>query len=159
MKSHETVSREPLEELARDISRCGSAAYDKVLQAARLVKEARERVEAGEAGGVSWADWASEHIQLSPSRLRELMRIARADDATTELERTREQTRARARRHRSKANAAPLRNGGSTLGEPAERQRLIEWVKKAPLEQIKEVQAHIESAYGDDTLAREDVAA
>ncbi len=58
-----------------------------MIEAAKLVGEARKRVKAGEAGKVTWETWARENINLGDSRLRELQRIAKAEDPRKEIER------------------------------------------------------------------------
>lgn len=44
-----SVETEPLETLAETIVRCANEADEKVLEAAKLIREARKRVESGEA--------------------------------------------------------------------------------------------------------------
>ncbi len=84
---------------------------------------------------------------LSESRLRELQRIAGAEDPQKELERLREMTRERVERHRNKKKPAPLRNGGATVEVSAElqddRKRLIAWARSAPLDHVAEVLSYI----------------
>ena len=78
-------------------------ADDHVIEAAMLVREARKRVNEGKAGQlVTWSEWATKHIDLGESRLRELQRIADADDPKAELERIRAGNRERAAKHRAK---------------------------------------------------------
>ncbi len=86
---NETVEKEPLETLAEKIAQCATQADDQTIEGARLISEARKRVEAGEAGDTTWYSWAPKNIKLSMSRLRELQRIAEAQDPRKELERLR----------------------------------------------------------------------
>ena len=139
----------PLEEVAELIAMDAMMADGYVIKAAMLVAEARRRVEAGEAGDVTWYSWARRHICLSDSRLRELQRIAKADDPARELERQREQTAARQARHREqKSEPAPLRNGASGFhvikipnnleaGHDELIKELVAWACEAPVEDLR----------------------
>ena len=101
-----------------------------------LVREARRRVDGGEAGKNTWHEWARENIKLSPSRLHELQCIAGADDPAEELGRIRQLTRERVKNHRaSKAIEA--------RGLEDERRQLIAWAKTAPLEDVSRVLAAV----------------
>ena len=81
------------------------------------------------------------------TRLRELQRIAAAEDLRKELERGRKKTRERVERHREKKKSAPLRNGGASVAETAEmeddRKSLIEWARSAPLDRVTEALSYI----------------
>ncbi len=139
---NETLETEALEALAEKIARYATEADEKTIEAAKLIREARKRVEAGEAGDTNWYSWAPKNIKLSPSRLRELQRIAEAEDPRKELERGRKKTRERVERHREKKKSAPLRNGGASVAETAEmeddRKSLIEWARSAPIDRVTE---------------------
>ena len=76
----EAKTAEPLDVVARKIEQHAKKSDEHVIAAAMLVAEARRRVEAGEAGDTMWYTWARENINLSLSRLRDLQRIAAADD-------------------------------------------------------------------------------
>lgn len=86
---NETVKKESLGALAEKIAHCATQADEHTITAALLIREARKRVEAGEAGDTTWYEWAPKNIKLSLSRLRELQRIAEAQDPRKELERLR----------------------------------------------------------------------
>ncbi len=139
----EAIETETLEALAEKIARYATQADEKTLEAAKLISEARKRVEAGEADDTNWYSWAAKNIKLSESRLRELQRIAEAEDPQKELERGRKKTRERVERHREKKKSAPLRNGGASVAETAEleddRKSLTEWARTAPLDHVAEV--------------------
>jgi hypothetical protein len=123
-------NREPLEIVARKIVQLARSADDHIINAALLLKEAKQRVEAGEAGkGVKWPEWAEKNIDLGETRIRELVRIAEAKDALAELERQREMTRERVERHRVRKST--LRNAAN-LEEP--RRTLVDWARKTPLD-------------------------
>ncbi len=145
---NETLETETLGTLAEKIARYATEADEKTIEAAKLIREARKRVEAGDAGDITWYSWAPKNINLSISRLRELQRIAEAEDPQKELERGRKKTRERVERHREKKKSAPLRNGGASVAEPAEmeddRQRLIAWAREAPLNHVAETLAYIQ---------------
>ena len=145
---NESVETETLEVLAEKIARYATEADEKSIEAANLIGEARKRVEAGDAGDITWYAWALKNIKLSPSRLRELQRIAEAEDPQKELERQRKVTQKRVERHREKKKSAPLRNGGASLEETAEveddRQSLIAWARVAPLNHVADTLAYIQ---------------
>ncbi len=86
---NESVEPETLEALAVKIAQYATEADERTIEAAKLVGEARKRVEAGEAGEVKWYEWGRKNIKLLLSRLRELQRIAAAQDPQKELKRLR----------------------------------------------------------------------
>ena len=137
------LEAETLETLAVKIVQYSNEADARVIEAAKLVLEARERVEKREAGDITWYEWARKNIKLSGSRLRELQRISEAEDPKAELERIRVQGRKRQAQHRDKKKPAPLRNGGDTDGQAAQldpkREQLIEFVQSAPLSHIEKL--------------------
>ncbi len=143
----ESVETETLEALAEKIAQYATEADEKTIEAAKLIREARKRVEAGEAGDTNWYSWATKNIKLSLSRLRELQRIAEAEDPRKELERGRKKTQERVERYREKKNSVPLRNGGATLKMTAElevdRRSLIEWARSAPLDHVAKALSYI----------------
>ncbi len=158
--TNESVERETLEILAEKITRYANEADEKTLEAAKLIREARKRVEAGDAGKIKWETWARENIKLSQSRLRELQRIAEAEDPREELERQRKMTRERVERHREKKKSAALRNGGASLTETAEleedRQSLIAWAREAPLNHVTDVLSYARQVDSADANSRSD---
>ncbi len=145
---NETLETETLETLAEKIERYANEADERTIEAAMLMRAARSRIENGELGKTKWYVWARNNIDLSETRMRELQRIAGAEDPKKELERLREKARVRVERHRKKKRSAPLRNGGTTIKDSAElegdRQRLIAWARSAPLEHVTDVLSHID---------------
>ena len=143
----ETVKKEPLETLAEKITQCATQADEHTITAALLIREARKRVEAGEAGETTWYEWARNNIKLSMSRVRELQRIGDAKDPQKELERIRKKTQERVERHREKKRSAPLRNGGATVEVTAEmeddRKSLIDWAQSAAIGHVAAVLTYI----------------
>ena len=135
----EVNTKEPLDVVARQIEAHAKKSEEQVISAAMLVREARRRVEAGEAGKISWYDWAPKNISLSLSRLRELQSIAAADDPEKELERQRKLTQKRGKEHRAKKKAT------GTQDLDPERQDLINWAKEAPIDRVKQVLGQIRS--------------
>ncbi len=144
---NETVANESLEVLAEKIAQCATRAEEQMIEAAHLIREARKRVDAGEAGKITWYEWAPKNIKLSASRLRELQSIAEAADPRKELKRIRKLTQKRVECHREKKRSAPLRNGGATVEVTAEmeddRKSLIEWARSAPLDRVAEALSYI----------------
>ena len=128
----EVDTKEPLDVVAQKIEAHAKKSDEHVIAAAMLVREARRRIEAGEAGDIKWYVWAPDNIKLSLSRLRELQRIAEADDPAKELERQRKLTQKRVEEHRAKKTAEKREL-------EAERRDLIVWAKKAPIEDVRRV--------------------
>lgn len=113
--TEENFETESLEALVERIVQYADEADERILEAARLICVARERVETEMAGEITWTDWARENIKLSESRRRDLQRVADAEDPKKELGRLREMTRKRVENHRQKKKATkpvPLRTGG-----------------------------------------------
>lgn len=126
------AAKDPLDVVARKIMAHASKADDQIVAAALLMQEARRRVDAGEAGDVTWSDWSTAKIGLSASRLRDLQRIADAEDPHRELERQREATRKRVERHRASTSAAATQMD-------QERKDLIAWAIAAPIDLVRQL--------------------
>ncbi len=71
--ANETFETETLAALAVKIARYATEADEKTIEAAKLIREARKRVEAGEAGEVKWYEWGRKNIKLLITRLRECL--------------------------------------------------------------------------------------
>lgn len=109
---------------------------EQLIALAKIVRELKQRVEAGEAGaGIKWMEWALKNIKLKSTRLYELNAIANADDPKKELDDLR-----RANRERQKERRERLKNGGEVDPERAEVIKLIRTVK---IEVVHEVRALI----------------
>ena len=100
--------------------------------------EARRRVRAGEAGDVTWEEWAVENIHIKPSRLYELQHIGESENPQRALEQARDQTRERVRQFREK-EARKQRT------QEPERRGSITWTKDASLKEVRRVLKFIES--------------
>lgn len=137
----EVGTNEPLHEVTRQIEVHARKSDEHVISAALLLREARRRVEAGEAGAVTWYEWGPKNINLSLSRLRDLQRIAGADDPAKELERQRKLTQKRVEDHRARKTEAERER-------EEERRRLIGWAKKAPIDEVRRVLGLIENGRG-----------
>ncbi len=156
----EPLERETLVALAERIASYANATDEKMIEAAMLVGEARKRVEAGDVGKADWETWARENINLGDSRLRQLQRIANAEDPQKELERQQKMTRERVERHREKKKSAALRNAGASLTETAEleadRQSLIKWARSAPIKRVTKVLSDALKADSEDVNSNSD---
>ncbi len=137
-----------LDEVARKIEENAEKSDEHVITAAKLMLEARRRVIKGEAGDTTWPKWAPDNIKLSFSRLRELESIARADDPREEIERLRELTLARVKKHRAKKAAE--KTGAEKSSLESERKDLIAWAKTAPIEEVQRV---LEQVASNDNVA------
>ncbi len=82
----QTFDKEPLERIAEQIREFATTADESTIKAALLVREARARLDAGELGDTTWYEWAPKNIKLKMSRLRELQRIAEAENPKAELD-------------------------------------------------------------------------
>ena len=111
--ANEVETKIPLEEVAAQIVVHANKSDEHVITAAKLIAEARRRVEAGEAGEVTWYAWAEENIKLKKTRLCELLAIAEAEDPGRALQELRARGRERVAEFRQRQGKAPLRNGGS----------------------------------------------
>lgn len=131
-EQNKNLAAEPLKTVASKIEAHAKKSDECVIAAAMLVAEARRRIEAGEAGDITWSAWARKNIKLSESRLYELQFIAEADDPAKELARQRELTQKRVEKHREK-KAAKKRE------LEVERRDLIAWARKAPIEDVKQI--------------------
>lgn len=138
--SHEVGNdKEPLNIIARKIAEHSNQfekSSDHVIRAARYFKEARERIEAGEDGEITWFAWAMTNINLSPSRLRELQTIAEAENPDKEVKRLRELNRRRVQKYRKRKEIER-----KLLEKP--RRCVIEWAKSADLAQVENIQRSI----------------
>lgn len=103
--SEENLETESLEALAERIVQYANDADEKVIEAALLIRKARDRVNRGDAGKITWTKWARENIKLSGTRLRELQRIAKAEDPRQELKRQRDLAQTRVAKYREKQKA------------------------------------------------------
>jgi hypothetical protein len=103
----------PLDDVAAEINirlQLAAKADDHRIAAGKLLIEARQRVESGEAGDITWSDWVKQHIDRSPGDVRKVMALARAGDPLTargqEKERA-QQGMARLRHERANVSALP----------------------------------------------------
>lgn len=158
--TEETVETETLESLAEEINACVETADAQIVEAATLIRTARNLFDNDKNQTGTWEDWAREHINLSGSRLRELLQIANAEDPGVELKRLRDLNKARQERHRKNKSSAPLRNDGEadsvSVTLDAERKQLIDWAQKAPLKQVKKALAFTETLGADNETSDPD---
>lgn len=76
----------PLPMLAKDILARNKKGDEYYKSAGLHLLEAKERVEAGEAGDILWTAWHREHIpDIKPRHLQKLMQIGRGDTTKSEL--------------------------------------------------------------------------
>ena len=145
------------------IARYANEADEKVIEAAKLIREARKRVDAGEAGKVKWKSWARENIKLGDTRLHEFQRIAKAEDPQKKIERQRKMTQRQVERHREKKKPAALRKAGASLTETAEldadRQSLIAWAREAPIDHVTKVLSYARQVDSADANSSSDAPA
>lgn len=80
-------------------------AHSARIRAGQLLLEMRARVEAGEAGNVSWWEWYRDNSVRSRKDAEKVMALARADDPEAAHEEAKAANRQEQARHRSKAAA------------------------------------------------------
>jgi hypothetical protein len=112
------------------------------LAAALLVREARERVERGEAGAVKWLEWSRKHLKIGRTWMHYLTAVADAPDPAKLVQRQRAATLKRVQAHRART-AAQLR-------EP-DRKELIAWARKADIAEARRILRMIRSVPQDAT--------
>jgi hypothetical protein len=101
---------------------------DRILSAL-IVRELRQRVEAGQMGDVTWYSWARKNINLGATRLKEHMRVAGASNPRAEIRRLIRLAEARAVRLKE--------NKDRREAFEWERKSVIEFARKAPIEQVR----------------------
>lgn len=98
-------------EAATEITRLANEAEDKTLLAAKKVVALKKRIERGEAGpDQRWMEWLRLNIDLSESRLYELVEIGEHSDPRWALERKRQKNREKSknsRKARSESGMSP----------------------------------------------------
>jgi hypothetical protein len=127
-----TFTRRATDRLIGDLESRSTRSFEDRIASARIVRELRERVEAGHMGEVTWYSWARKNIKLGKTRLKEHMRVANAANPRDEVKRLIELAEARAQR----------------LDESRKRRDSVEWerrsvinfAKKAPIEQVRILQ-------------------
>jgi hypothetical protein len=105
------------------------------ISAGRLLIEARQRVDAGEAGDtVTWTQWLSDNVDRSERDCRRVMRLAGADDPHAALAKEREANRAQ-RAERREADIAMSGDDGQPADQnatPSLVTAFVEPVKRRP---------------------------
>jgi hypothetical protein len=115
-------TRNPLDVVAEKILAFWKKADDQRVFAAMLLKQAKERVEAGEdARFASFPEWCRERLPGRSNRdIRRLLQIANAPDPKSMLDNMRAKTREDTRRWREKSRTDSRESAihGETVGEP-----------------------------------------
>jgi hypothetical protein len=75
------------------------------LEAAKLLLQLRERIEAGEEGDISWWEWCAANIERGRKDCEALLRLASASDSKKALDEERERVRLSVANHREKKEA------------------------------------------------------
>ena len=125
------------------------------LEAAKLLHQLRERIEAGEEGDVSWWQWCEYNIERSRKDCEALLRLASAPNAEQALIEERERVRLAVAKHRAKKDAEvdAARLLLTSNGVEPKRRRISAAEKKA-IERHEEQQAAIRAAWLRDHPAR-----
>jgi hypothetical protein len=104
-------SRDTLETVAGKINAYLKKSDDQRVSAALLLREAKERIESGEAGDISWVSWCTTNIKRydgKPKSLRDIERLiaaAYATDPYAHIDADREKSRLSMAKSRAKKNA------------------------------------------------------
>lgn len=107
MKLNERLSQLAAE-IRQNLANADQADQFRIIAGRKLI-EARRRVEAGEAGEVSWSAWVKQHVQRSLGDIRKIMALARAPDAAEALKKERARARAGMAKARAKNERANVR--------------------------------------------------
>jgi hypothetical protein len=110
----ESPVRIPLDTLAKEIDARLDKGEQMLISAGRQLREARERVEAGEAGNITWPDWCKIYL---PNKAESTIRLAisfvngKTDEEAAAAVREHRQKNAAANRKLRERKAAPSRDG------------------------------------------------
>lgn len=160
--------QETLTSLAKKIDEEIKQSDAHIFKAAKMLLVARNRVEGGELGNLTWTQWVKDNLTIGESRVKELLQIAKSDNPQKELATQRDKNKKRQIKHRAKQVAQPspktvsqppLRNGGNVHPKTPElakksapeqesvtnKQRLLNWVQQASGDDIQQVLEFIES--------------
>ena len=85
--------REPLDVVAGKIRALLQKSEDQRITAARLLAEARSRVDDGEAGEISWEAWCRDNVERSQRDVRRLLALVKADDPAAKADADRKAAR------------------------------------------------------------------
>jgi len=124
--------------LASAESHEGAANKDRI-EAAKALLKLQHRIEAGEAGNVSWWDWFKQNSSRSRRDAERLLRIAKAEDPEAALEETRwkaQEGMARVRSRRATNNGDVSRK--PTDEELAREARVDAYIEKWTQREIEE---------------------
>jgi hypothetical protein len=131
------ISADPLSVVIKEIEMNGEKATSNLLAAGLRMRELRARVEGGEVGkGIKWFEWVLQHVHLKRSRLRDIKRVAEAEDPEGMAERMLKMNHDRVNKYRERKARAAL------MLEP-ERKALIAWAKTASLARVSKYMALI----------------
>jgi hypothetical protein len=81
------------------------------ISAGQELAKARDRVEAGEAGEITWTSWCADNIRRSEGDIRKVLAIANAADPAKALAAERQRNRDAIARHRAYVSAVDAKKG------------------------------------------------
>jgi hypothetical protein len=125
---------EELKKIADLIDGCVEHWTDKTIELATLLKRAQDQFPNSAKGRAAWKGWVAVHTKLGESRLRELLKIAAAEDKVTAVLGVRLQTAQRVAKHRDNKKAAALRNGATV----SVREKLADWAMYGEEDAVRE---------------------
>jgi hypothetical protein len=126
-------AKKTLSELVQEIEMQSYTGDEQLIALAMLVREVKQRIEAGEAGrGVKWIEWANVNFHMKKTKLYELNHIANAKNPKHALDdyRLKQRERQKARQQRA-------------IEKDPERVEVIKLIRSMHIEKVRKIRKYI----------------